>query len=248
MRSTRGQGAQQIDAAELLELWDLAQARPEALGPALLARALPELDEGERAALPIGRRDAALLGLRARVLGPVARAHATCPECQAAIELDLPLPEMIVPAPPLPPEGLAVAIGEHRLRMRLPTADDVAAAARSRAPIRALIERCAIEATCGASPCPIDALPPALIDAAAAEAAALDPQADLELAPECPSCGHGFRLAFDVLPFYRAELAALARRLAGEVAALARAYHWREADILAMSPARRQLYLELAGA
>jgi hypothetical protein len=31
-----------------------------------------------------------------------------------------------------------------------------------------------------------------------------------------------------------------------EVDALARAYGWREADILALSPARRAAYLELA--
>ena len=38
-----------------------------------------------------------------------------------------------------------------------------------------------------------------------------------------------------------------ARRLLREVNALARTYHWREADILALSPRRRQAYLELAG-
>ena len=38
-----------------------------------------------------------------------------------------------------------------------------------------------------------------------------------------------------------------ATRLLGEVHTLARAYHWREAEILAMSSRRRQAYLELAG-
>ena len=43
-------------------------------------------------------------------------------------------------------------------------------------------------------------------------------------------------------------IAGRALRLLGHVHALARAYGWREADILAMSPARRQVYLDLAGA
>jgi len=43
------------------------------------------------------------------------------------------------------------------------------------------------------------------------------------------------------------ELGAVARDLLGQVHALAFAYKWREADILQMSPARRQLYLQMVG-
>jgi len=45
--------------------------------------------------------------------------------------------------------------------------------------------------------------------------------------------------------FFWAELAAEAKRLLREVDALARAYGWREADILALSSQRRHAYLEL---
>ena len=46
----------------------------------------------------------------------------------------------------------------------------------------------------------------------------------------------------------KAELATQAKRLLREVHFLARAYGWREADILAMSARRRQAYLEMVGA
>jgi hypothetical protein len=50
---------------------------------------------------------------------------------------------------------------------------------------------------------------------------------------------------FDIGAFLWEEIAAQARRLLREVHTLARAYGWREADILVMSAARRQAYLEM---
>ena len=49
----------------------------------------------------------------------------------------------------------------------------------------------------------------------------------------------------DVGSFVWEEIAAEARRVVHEVDRLARAYGWREADILAMTPARRRTYLAL---
>ena len=75
--------------------------------------------------------------------------------------------------------------------------------------------------------------------------AAHDPLAEVELALACPVCGHQWQLVFDVASFLWLRIEAQARRLLEEVHALARAYGWREADILAMSSGRRQAYLEM---
>ena len=48
----------------------------------------------------------------------------------------------------------------------------------------------------------------------------------------------------DPVAFLWAELDGWARRLAGEVHLLAAVYGWGEAEILAMSPPRRRLYLD----
>jgi len=91
----------------------------------------------------------------------------------------------------------------------------------------------------------LDALPAAVVDAVVGQIAETDPQADITLRLACSECGHGWDAAFDIASFLWAEIAARARQLVYEVHALARRYGWREADILAMSPARRQLYLEV---
>ena len=74
-----------------------------------------------------------------------------------------------------------------------------------------------------------------------------DPQADVRLALDCPACGHKFLAAFDVVAYFWSEINAWAYRLLGEVHTLASAYGWREDDILALSPWRRHVYLEMVG-
>ena len=72
-----------------------------------------------------------------------------------------------------------------------------------------------------------------------------DPQSDVRLDLTCPSCGHGWQVWFDIGEFLWHTLTARARRLIGDVHALAFTYKWTEADILSMSEARRRLYLDL---
>ena len=49
----------------------------------------------------------------------------------------------------------------------------------------------------------------------------------------------------DIASFFWSEIHSWAQRALREVATLARAYGWREADILSMSARRRQAYLEM---
>jgi hypothetical protein len=74
-----------------------------------------------------------------------------------------------------------------------------------------------------------------------------DPQAETRFQLTCAACGHRWSALFDVVSFFWTELAARAERLLIEVHALARAYGWREADVLTMSESRRHFYLELVG-
>ena len=75
--------------------------------------------------------------------------------------------------------------------------------------------------------------------------AEVDPQANLQLDLSCPACGHRWQVLFDIGSFFWSELNAWAQRLLAEVHVLASAYGWREADILNLSPSRRQFYLGL---
>jgi hypothetical protein len=89
-------------------------------------------------------------------------------------------------------------------------------------------------------------LPDNVVDALAERMTAADPQAGVQLAVECPACGHSWEADFDIVSFFWSELNAWAQRTLYDVHTLARAYGWREGDILAMSAWRRQCYLEMA--
>jgi hypothetical protein len=62
---------------------------------------------------------------------------------------------------------------------------------------------------------------------------------------DCPECGAGFDADLDPAAFVWAEVEARARRVLIEVDALARAYGWTEADVLALSESRRAAYLAI---
>ena len=139
----------------------------------------------------------------------------------------------------------------YQVTFRLPTGRDLAGLSpnvglpenRQR-----LLEACVLSARRDGADLATHALPPEVAVAVARRMAELDPQADIRLKLDCPQCGHAWEMAFDILSFFWAEIRAEALRLLGEVHQLASAYSWREAEILAMTPQRRQAYLEMVRA
>src|SRR6185437_7718502 len=109
-----------------------------------------------------------------------------------------------------------------------------------------LLERCVIEARDRRGRRVAPAALPASLQPALAEAMAkADPQALIELRLACAACGRAFEAIFDIARFLLRELHAWAQQMLRDVDSLARAYGWREADILALSPVRRRCYLDL---
>ena len=72
-----------------------------------------------------------------------------------------------------------------------------------------------------------------------------DPMAEIQIQLACPACTQHWPLILDIASFVWTEIATQAKRLLAEVHILARAYGWREADILAMSDRRRRHYLDM---
>ena len=62
----------------------------------------------------------------------------------------------------------------------------------------------------------------------------------------CPSCGEKWDGIVEIVRFLWAEIRGRARRLLQAIDALARAYGWREADVLALSDTRRSIYVQMA--
>ncbi len=83
--------------------------------------------------------------------------------------------------------------------------------------------------------------------AAAAEAAidVADPGIDVVFDIACPDCGAVTACAFDAVGFVWRDIEALALRLFSEVATLARAFGWSEAETLRLTARRRARYVEM---
>ena len=90
-------------------------------------------------------------------------------------------------------------------------------------------------------------LNPALLQTLAQKMQELDPLAEIRIDLQCPSCRHGWTLDFDIVQWLWQEIGDWASRMLQQVHALAQAYGWSEASILAMSAKRRRRYLELLG-
>ena len=238
-----------LGAAELLDLWERGLRQPPARrAVALLEAACPDLSPGEAAALPVGRRDACLLDLRDVLLGPDLTIVSNCPNCGEQLDSTFRSADIRSEATPVEPTQIVEAEA-YRIAFRLPASDDLLAL--SGAPDRAgarrmLLDRCILEAEHNGERADVASLPEDIIAAIATGMAAADPQADVELALSCPACAHAWHSAFDVAGFFWQEIHAWAKFMLRSVHALARAYGWREAEVLALSPTRRQIYLELA--
>lgn len=233
---------QPLDGQHLVWAWEVGRGQhPVERALTLLAAGMPAADRADLARWPLGRRDAALLALRGATLGPALDVHTRCPACGAEIEFSLNIggrdPDVFEEEPQVEDSG------GGRWRFRTPTSADLLAAAEADSVEGAreiLIGRCLVSGpTPGAEP-PEDVLA-ALPDRMAAS----DPDAEVLVDLKCPDCGHGWRADLDVAAFFWTEVDSAARRLLRDVHVLAGAYGWREADILAMSPARRRIYMEM---
>lgn len=217
----------------------------------------------------LGQRDAALLQLHAATFGRSLEAVTECPACGEQVELEVDAgllagtgggpagdPTGTTPTPPDHPAAQTVRAHGHVVLCRPPTAAEVTAAAEQaasapgaearRAAADALFCTCVMAATHHGEQISPDRLPPEVREAVEAALEAADPAAETRLRLACPACGHLWGAALDPAGFVCAELDRAAVALAGEVHALAREYGWAERDILAMRPARRRLYLEVA--
>jgi hypothetical protein len=251
-----------IDATTLLHVWERGQGWPPAWQAlCVLAAAEPGESFEALAALPVGHRDRRLMELRGRLFGSRLESVVTCPRCGDRLELAFDLADVQVPESEEAPAWQAEAGDEGgpgewaledegwALRFRLPNSADLLAALRGGGR-ETLLARCVLEARAiddprAASPLPPEQLPGPAQAALAERLAELDPQADVRFPLDCPTCGHGWTALFDIASFLWEELTTWALRTLEEVDILARAYGWREADILALSSWRRNYYIRM---
>lgn len=235
--------------SELLSVWEQGTGLPpvkKAL--VLLADSCSETSLEELAKLSIGQRDSLLFRLRECTFGPRMVCLATCPVCGERLELTFNVGDILAVPEVGPDENLAAEVSGYELRFRLPNSLDLVAIVGSEDTESAcdlLLNRCMLSIRNKGEQITVDRLPTEVVNAVMELMEKADPQADVRLDLSCPACDHRWEAAFDIVQFFWSEIESWARRILFEVHLLARAYGWCEADILAMSPKRRQLYLEM---
>jgi hypothetical protein len=237
-----------VAAIDLIELWEEGFGLSSAARAGALARRAPVEkadDRGGTAQAPsVGASNARLLALRRALFGSRLVGVAACPHCGARMEVDLRVEDLLIGAGDAGGEEIhALDTEAGRIEFRLPTLADLAAldpASSIAEASEALLRRCLVSESDRLTP-----LPPALAAALAERMAALDPLGDVALELDCDDCGASFQQPLDMARWLWREIETGALRLLEETHRLASAYGWSERDILAMTPMRRQVYLDL---
>lgn len=209
----------------------------------------------------LGPRNAALLAAHARWFGPSLALHSSCPDCAEVVEYSVNSAVMAQTLQQSPPavEPALLALSGHRLHLRAPDVDDLARAedagdAGDAAFANTVLAACVLswkgsrEAAVTDTAPPADTWPADLRAAALAQIEALDPAASVSFDLHCPACDTAWVAPLDPGAVLWRKVQAAAERLLQEIDLLARAYGWREPDILALSPMRRAAYLQLVQA
>jgi len=238
---------QGLTAKEILSLWEAGQYQtPAERALTLLSTFIPQTPRDALERMSIGKRDELLLKFRELLFGSQFTATATCPHCRSLLDLGFNAAELRTEMPDVQLETFATTVGEYQFNCRLPASHDLLAvrhATDTQEIAAVLFARC-VRQTNG-DEVELMSLPEAVSEAVVAEIARCDPQADIRFELVCPDCAHEWEAIFDIVSFAWNELSAWAGRLLRQVHMLARGYGWSEAQILALSPFRRQMYLEM---
>lgn len=243
---------QPLSSNTLLGLWEMGQYQhPIDRALAILSAGHPEMTRKQLAGLTIGQRDGSLLYLWEKTFSSVLKAFSECPGCRQQLEFDV-TPESIRV---LPEAACSEEMEPGKLidkntsiRFRSPSSIDLAATSNSKDVLEAqtiIIKRCVLDVEVDGKPVDVEALSEDTKNMLICSMAESDPQAEISLNLQCPTCSHKWQLLFDIVIFFWKEISRQARRLLMEVHTLASSYGWREEDILSMSSTRRNTYLKM---
>jgi hypothetical protein len=193
--------------------------------------------------LPLGVAAAAAAALYAATFSGAVQTVLACSTCGALLDLTVPL---AAAAEPPDRDSATVHVASRTVVVRAPTTRDLLVAAAAADPCAALLGCCVSESDGSA----VDAadLPADLRGAVDAVAEELSGPASLLVSATCPECADTVRGSVDVVGLLWERIHLAAPSVLVEVAELAAAFGWREPDVLALSPLRRQAYLDLVRA
>lgn len=241
--------ASPLSARSMLQVWEWGQNRhPLDRSLALLSLARPDLGREQLSHLVLGRRERDLFLLYRAAFGPVIQGTTSCSGCGQTLDFSLKTGDILpAGAETVPPTEFELRAKDYLLQYRLPDSSDLAAAVTARglqAARRILVKRCLIRASRAGRAVPPSKLPARIISQLAESMSAQDPVAETLLNFTCPDCGSRWSNLLDISDFIWSAIGGRVSQLLEESHTLARAYGWRETDILSLSSARRQWYLK----
>ncbi len=235
-------------ASRLLDAWERGHERsPIERALLLLAAAEPGEPLDRLAHISIGERDARLLTLRERAFGRRMGSRVACPSCAMALEFEFTTDDVRV-SEDTRRDHSTVQCDGYEVRVRPANSADLASLAATEdvtSNVHRLLGCCVVAASCDGLTVAVDALPARVTQHVSERLSEIDPQADVRIAADCPSCAHRWQAPLDIASYVWAEIHAWACRLLRDIHSIASAYGWREVEIVAMSPIRRQVYLDL---
>jgi hypothetical protein len=238
---------QALSSTGFLDLWERGQRlHPLDQGLLALSVALPDTAADALADLPLGERNRVLAEWRSACFGAHLGGCVACPGCGDTLQFELDCLELAATQRAARQTAAHRELNVDGQKFRLPSSRDLALAARATdaaEAARLLLERCRL--------CPIAepwAWSAEQVQAIGEQMALADPLAETRLELACSGCGHQWEELLDLAAFLWSEIEVKVHRLLREVHALASAYGWSEAEILALSEERRARYLELVGA
>lgn len=237
-----------LSSKDILEVWELGRTcKLVEVGLLILKKACTERAEEEWVHLTLGQRNGYLIQLRQLMFGSHVDCVLKCGSCMQQLEFSFNVDE-VCSDNVLTQESLECEASGAIVHYRLPTMQDIMCAvslANEEAGLFHLLEQSVVMAHQNGESLAIEDFTEDQIDQIASHMAKSDPQAEILFEVQCESCLHNQCYPFDILSFFWEEISASAKRVLQEVDAIARVYNWSEDSILAMSPERRKIYLEL---
>jgi len=238
-----------LSAIDLLNVWEKGLAQnPAQRALTLLAAACSDVSTEQLAKLPIGQRDVRLLQLRERIFGQELLSQATCQNCNEHLELSFKVSDILLTSEPETDEVLSAEVANYNVLFRVPNSFDLINISQEQDINKrrsVLFESCLVEANHNGKTKSASELPNKVVKTILKKIAQADPQANIEIRLKCAKCKHTWEMMFDILSFFWSEINAWAQHILYDVHVLASFYGWREFDILSMSAARRQIYLDI---
>lgn len=240
-----------VDPAWLLRAWERAGPVPPAARGAVLAWEAGLTSDLEAALdMPVDGLTGLVASLYTDYFGPAADAVLDCRSCGATLDVAVPVSVASTDRGGAPAACELVLPSGRRVKVRAPTTRDLLAVREEDDVAASLLARCVTEVG-GAGPdddrprdgvtC-ADAADTAAVDATLEDLAGA---AAVVVRTSCPECGTSVTAPVDVALFLWDQVAREAPAVLADITDLAATFGWSEAEILALTPARRASYLGL---